>query len=46
MTRHKFIAGTFGFLAGVVTAPLAIIAWPIMLAMFMFNECDNMESEI
>lgn len=44
MTRHKFIAGTFGLLAGVVTAPLALIAWPIMLAMFMFNEVDEEET--
>ena len=43
MTRHKFIAGTFGFLTGIVTAPLAILAWPIMLAMFMFGEADEEE---
>lgn len=43
MTRHKLIAAVFGFLTGVVTAPLAILAWPIMLAMFMFSETDEEE---
>ena len=41
MPRKKFIAGTFGFLAGVVTAPLALLAWPVMLAMFMYSEADE-----
>lgn len=28
----------FGFAAGIVTAPLALVAWPFMFAVFMWNE--------
>ena len=37
MTR-KLFAALFGFVAGIVTAPLALVAWPFMFAVFMWNE--------
>ena len=37
MTRRLF-AALFGFAAGIVTAPLALVAWPFMFAVFLYNE--------
>ncbi len=37
MTR-KLFAALFGFAAGIVTAPLALVAWPFMFAVFLYNE--------
>lgn len=37
MTR-KLLAALFGFVAGIVTAPLALVAWPFMVAVFLWNE--------
>ena len=37
MTR-KLFAALFGFAAGIVTAPLAFVAWPFMFAVFLYNE--------
>ena len=37
MTR-KLLAALLGFAAGIVTAPLALVAWPVMIAVFLYNE--------
>ena len=40
MTRRIF-AALLGLAAGIVTAPLALVAWPAFLAWFMFNESEG-----
>ena len=42
MTRRIFNAA-LGFAAGLVTAPLALVAWPFVAAWFMFNEGEGYE---
>ncbi len=40
--RHrKLLNATLGLAAGIVTLPLAIFAWPILAAWFMYNETDD-----
>ena len=34
----KFISAFCGLVAGLCTAPLALIAWPVFLAWFLANE--------
>ena len=40
MTRRLFNAA-LGLAAGIVTAPLALVAWPALLAWFMYNETEG-----
>ena len=40
MTRRIFNAA-LGFAAGLITAPLALVAWPAFLAWFLFNESEG-----
>ena len=35
---RKTVAAVCAFAAGVCTAPLAAVAWPLVLAWFAFNE--------
>lgn len=42
MTARLF-AALLGLVAGIVTAPLALVAWPTFLAWFAFNESDEEE---
>ena len=35
---RKLTAAVCAFAAGVMTAPLAAVAWPLVLAWFAFNE--------
>ena len=42
MTRRIFNAA-LGFAAGILTAPLALVAWPLFLAWFMFNETEGFD---
>ena len=44
MTR-KIANALLGFAAGIVTMPLAIFAWPILAAWFLWNETDDEEEE-
>ena len=39
MTR-KLLNALLGFAAGLVTAPLAALVWPLFAAWFMWNETD------
>ena len=41
MKNRKILNAALGLLAGIVTAPLAPIVWPIALAMFMYNETEG-----
>ena len=43
MKTRKLIAAALGFAAGVVTAWLAAIVWPIAVAVFMWNEEEGAE---
>ena len=38
MKTRKLLAAALDFVAGIVTAPLALVAWPFMFAVFMWNE--------
>lgn len=41
-TKHqKLLNALLGFAAGIVTLPIAIFAWPILAAWFMWNETDD-----
>lgn len=40
MNRRIFNAA-IGFLGGVITAPLAVIVWPVVFAYFMYNDNDD-----
>ena len=42
MTRRIFTAA-LGLALGVITAPLALVAWPAFAAWFMFNETEGCE---
>ena len=35
------ITAALGLVAGIVTAPLALVIWPAFLAWFMFNEAEG-----
>ena len=41
MKFSKIAAALVGFVAGVVTAPLAAIAWPFAFAAFLYNEHEG-----
>ena len=32
------LAAAFGLAVGIVTAPIALVAWPIFAAWFLYNE--------
>ena len=38
---RKLLNALLGFAAGIVTLPLAILAWPILAAWFAWNETDD-----
>lgn len=41
-TKHqKLLNAALGLAAGIVTLPLAIFAWPIFAAWFLYNETDG-----
>ena len=40
MTLRKTLAALFGFAAGIVTAPIAFVVWPLFLAWFAYNETE------
>ena len=37
---RKILAAAFGFVAGIATAPLALVVWPVFCAWFFWNEED------
>lgn len=37
----KFAASVAGFIAGIVSLPLMIIAWPVTVAWFCWSEMDD-----
>jgi len=39
--KRKIANCLLGFTAGLVTAPLAIFAWPFVMAWFMYNETED-----
>lgn len=39
--KNKIIAAAIGFFIGVLTLPLLIIAWPVGIALFLYNERDK-----
>lgn len=41
MKARKILNALLGLAAGIVTAPLAPIVWPIALAWFMYNETEG-----
>lgn len=43
MTR-RLLNALLGLAAGIVTAPIALLAWPFYLAWFMFNETEGEEA--
>ncbi len=40
----RIFNAALGFVAGIVSAPLAVVAWPFAVAIFMYNETDEEES--
>ena len=40
MTARKLFAAIVGFVAGVVTWPIVAVAWPFVVAWFLWNEED------
>ena len=40
----RIFNAALGLAAGIVTAPLAVVAWPFAVAIFMYNETDEEES--
>jgi hypothetical protein len=38
---RRLLNAALGLAAGIVTAPLALIVWPIAVAWFMFNETEG-----
>ena len=40
MTR-RILTALLGLAAGIVTAPLALVAWPVFLAWFLYNETEG-----
>ena len=43
MTR-RILSAALGLAAGIVTAPLAKLAWPVFCAWFLFNESEGYEA--
>lgn len=41
MNKRKLLNAALGLAAGIVTLPLAIFAWPIFAAWFLYNETDG-----
>ena len=41
MKARKILNALLGLVAGIVTAPLAVVAWPFAVAIFMYNETDE-----
>lgn len=40
MTR-RLLNAALGLVAGIFTAPLALVAWPLFAAWFMWNESEG-----
>lgn len=38
---RRLLNAALGLAAGLVTAPLALVAWPAFLAWFLYNESDD-----
>ena len=38
---HRLLYAAAGFVAGIFTAPIAILAWPFAFAWVMWNETDD-----
>ena len=45
VTRRKIANALLGLAAGLITLPLAILAWPILAAWFFWDETDAVDSE-
>ena len=41
MTARRVFAALCGLVAGIVTAPFALAAWPAFLAWFAYNETEE-----
>lgn len=39
--HRKLLNAALGLAAGIFTLPLAVVAWPILFAWFMWNETDD-----
>lgn len=39
--KRKIANAVFGVLAGILTAPLAVIVWPVAVAIFLYNETEE-----
>jgi len=37
----KYLNSSLGLLAGIISIPLIIVAWPFFCAYFMYNETDE-----
>lgn len=40
MTR-RLLNAALGFVLGVITAPIALVAWPLFCVWFMWNESEG-----
>ena len=40
---HRIYNAIGGFILGVLTAPLAIAAWPAIVAWFFYSETDDLD---
>lgn len=40
MNKRKLLNALLGLAAGLITLPLAILAWPILAAWFFWDETD------
>lgn len=40
---RRHLAALLGFVAGLCTLPLALIVWPVMIAVFLYNEEEGEE---
>ncbi len=41
--KRKLANALLGLAAGIVTAPIAMLAWPFYLAWFMWNESEGFD---
>ena len=41
VNAKKLANGLLGLAAGIVTAPLAVIIWPLFAAWFLYNETED-----
>lgn len=41
MTPRKLFAALCGLAVGLITAPLALVAWPLFAAWFLYNESEG-----